>query len=108
VILDGSDEVGMGLAPMAVLPAHQGTGIGSALVRHGLDHLRRSGCPFVVVLGHPGYYPRFGFQRAAAFGVRCQWEGVPDDAFMLVVFRKEAIPGDGAVARYGAAFHGAT
>ena len=100
VSLDGLDEVGMGLAPMAVLPAHQGLGIGSELVRHGLDYLHRSGCPFVVVLGHAEYYPRFGFQRASKYRVRSQWEGVPDDAFMVIVFDEEAIPENGAVARY--------
>jgi putative acetyltransferase len=52
---------GYGLAPMAVLPSVQRTGIGSALVRAGLDRLDRLGCPFVVVVGHPEYYPRFGF-----------------------------------------------
>lgn len=46
-------SVGMGLAPMAVLPSHQRKGIGSQLVRYGLGFLRKSACPFVIVLGHP-------------------------------------------------------
>lgn len=98
--LDGSGVVGMGLAPMAVLPARQRTGIGSRLVRHGLEHVRQSGCPFVVVLGHPEYYPRFGFERASKYRLRSQWEGVPDEAFMVAVFEREALPKAGGVARY--------
>jgi len=98
--LDGYGVVGMGLAPMAVLPAHQRTGIGSQLVRHGLEHVRQSGCPFVVVLGHPEYYPRFGFERASKYQLRSQWEGVPDEAFMVAVFDREALPRAGGIARY--------
>jgi putative acetyltransferase len=75
---------GMGLAPMAVLPGYQRQGIGSALVRAGLDLLRARGCPFVVVLGHPEYYPRFGFERASRLGVVSQWRGVPNEAFMVL------------------------
>ena len=100
VTLDGCDAVGMGLAPMAVLPAHQGMGIGSQLVRHGLEHACRSGSPFVVVLGHPEYYPRFGFERASKYRLLCQWEGVPDEAFMAIIFDKSALPKEGGTARY--------
>ena len=98
--LDGYGVVGMGLAPMAVLPAYQRTGIGSQLVRHGLEHVRQSGCPFIIVLGHPEYYPRFGFERASKYRLRSQWEGVPDEAFMVAVFDREALPKSGGIARY--------
>ena len=64
VTVDGCDAVGMGLAPMAVSPRFQHRGIGSQLARHGLAHLERTGCPFVIVLGHAEYYPRFGFEPA--------------------------------------------
>lgn len=62
----------MGLAPMAVLPEHQRDGIGGRLGEEGIARLERSGCPFVIVIGHPGYYPRFGFERASAHGISCQ------------------------------------
>jgi len=100
VTIEGSNSHGMGLAPMAVLPSRQKQGVGSLLVWHGLDYLRRSGCPFVIVLGHPGYYPRFGFEKASLYKLTSQWEGVPDEAFMVVVFDREALPEAGGVARY--------
>ena len=56
------------LAPCAVLPAHQRTGAGSAAIRAVLQAARKRGEAFVVVLGHPEYYPRFGFERASAHG----------------------------------------
>ena len=102
--LDNGALAGMGLAPMAVLPSHQRQGIGSLLVRHGLEHLRQSGCPFIIVLGHPEYYPRFGFERASHYKLQSQWEGVPDEAFMVVVFDRDAIPEAGSIARYRAEF----
>ncbi|WP_028573097.1 GNAT family N-acetyltransferase [Desulfonatronum lacustre] len=100
VTVDGSDATGMGLAPMAVLPSHQRKGIGSRLVRHGLDHLRLSGCPFVIVLGHPEFYPRFGFESASTYRLVSQWEGVPDAAFMVAVLDPGTLPEKGGTARY--------
>lgn len=102
--VDRSNEVGMGLAPMAVLPSHQRKGIGSQLVRSGLEHLRQSGCPFVIVLGHPEYYPRFGFEIASKYRLHCQWEGVPDEAFMVAVTDVNSLPKAGGVARYRGEF----
>jgi putative acetyltransferase len=65
VTIDGakSHPEGMGLAPMAVLPEYQRRGIGSRLVREGLGRLQRDLIPFVVVLGHPSYYPRCRTRR---------------------------------------------
>ena len=93
------DVQGMGLAPMAVSPARQRDGIGSELVRAGLAKLEAQGCPFVIVLGHPDYYPRFGFERASERGVRCEWD-VPDDVFMLLVFDETTMRGVSGLARY--------
>ena len=98
---------GMGLAPMAVRPERQRQGIGSKLIRHGLKLLRDRGCLFVIVLGHSEYYPRFGFEPASRYGLKCQWEGVPDEAFMVLIFDKEAMEGVSGVARYRDEFNDA-
>lgn len=71
------------LAPCAVLPAYQQTGAGSAAIRSALQTAREQGEEFVVVLGHPDYYPRFGFERASAHGIGLSIE-VPDDALMAL------------------------
>ncbi|UCE47865.1 MAG: N-acetyltransferase [Phycisphaerales bacterium] len=91
---------GMGLAPMAVLPERQRQRIGSALVEHGLKILRERCCPFVIVLGHPGYYPRFGFELASMYGLKSQWETVSDEAFMVLMLDKARMEGVSGVARY--------
>jgi putative acetyltransferase len=89
----------MGLAPMAVQASHRGRGIGSALVRAGLDRCRALEMHAVVVLGHPGYYPRFGFSPASRYGIRCPYEA-PDEAFMLLELRPGALRGVHGAARY--------
>ena len=73
----------LALAPMAVRPTHQRTGIGSALVRAGLERAEARPEAAVIVLGHPDYYPRFGFQRARAFGIEPPWPDIPDEAFLV-------------------------
>lgn len=93
-------STGLALGPMAVAPEFQNKGVGSALVRDGLERLRKAQCPYVIVLGHPNFYPRFGFVPASRFGVKSQWEGVPDEAFMITVFDRSALSSDGGVAYY--------
>lgn len=96
---DGIIE-GMGMAPVSVLPDHQRRGVGYELIRTGLSRLKAQGCPFVIVLGHPEYYPRYGFERASLHNIRCQWGNVPDEAFMILVMDKTALAGVSGVARY--------
>jgi putative acetyltransferase len=98
---------GMGLGPMAVLPEKQRSGIGSRLVREGIERLKRAGCPFVVVLGHPQYYPRFGFVPASRFGLRSQWEGIPDEAFMITELTEGALRSARGVIRFQREFDAA-
>lgn len=81
---------GYGLGPVAVLPARQRQGIGSALIREGLRRLDASGCPFIVVLGHREYYPRFGFASAKAFGIFCKWD--PAGEHFMIRFANPAVP----------------
>ena len=102
VVVEGARQsvTGMGLGPMAVVPDRQRQGIGVQLVRHGLDIVRERGYPFVVVVGHPEYYPRFGFEVASRHGLRSQWEGIPDAAFMALVLDAHAMAGVSGVAKY--------
>ncbi len=80
---DGRVLEGMGLAPLSVLPGFQRQGIGSRLVEAGLKRLAETGCPFVVVLGHPEYYGRFGFEPAGRFGITSEFTGVPEEVFRI-------------------------
>jgi putative acetyltransferase len=73
----------MGLAPLAVLPDCQRQGIGTLLVRQGLADCAHLGCKAVVVLGHPNYYPRFGFIPAREKAIDCTYP-VPDEVFMVL------------------------
>jgi putative acetyltransferase len=90
---------GVGLAPMAVAPAYQRQGIGGRLIDDGLRRLRDAGQRFCVVLGHAEYYPRHGFARASAFGVR--WERpVPDDVFFIRELTPGGLAGVSGTVRY--------
>ncbi len=73
---------GLGLAPVAVLPECQGQGVGAKLVEEGLDASRRLGAEFVVVLGEPAYYSRFGFRPASEFGLDNEYGAA--DEFMAI------------------------
>ena len=93
----------MGLAPMAVVPDHQRKGIGSALVRAGFEQCRQLGFGAVVVLGHPDYYPRFGFLPSGRFGLCCEYE-VPEEAFLVAELQPGVLRGVSGLIRYHTAF----
>jgi putative acetyltransferase len=63
---------GAALGPMAVLPEYQRQGIGSKLIETGNQKLKQAGCPFIIVVGHADYYPRFGFRPASKYGIKCE------------------------------------
>jgi putative acetyltransferase len=96
---EGVHLEGSGLAPMAVLPAYQGRGIGQAMIRAGLEVVRDQGTPFVIVVGHPWLYPKCGFERASKYGITCEYPDVPDDVHMIVVFDPERMRGVSGVAK---------
>jgi putative acetyltransferase len=105
VTLDGRPDLrGAGLGPMAGLPRVQKRGIGSQLVRAGLDECRRPGLDYAVVLGHPHYYPRFDFAPASRFGLRCIWP-VPDGVFMAIELRAGALAGCAGLIAYEPEFN---
>ena len=101
VVIDG--ERGrlrvIALALMAVYPDWQREVIGSALIRWSLGECRRDGHELVFVLGHPDYYPRFGFVPAMPLGVRCLFEA-PSEAFMLLELCPGALAGLNGTVRY--------
>jgi len=102
---DVSSFEAVALGPMAVLPAHQRRGVGASLIRASLDELRRSGREIVVVLGHPTYYPRFGFKPSRPYSVECEFK-VPEEVFMLVELREGALAGRTGVVHYQPEFRG--
>ena len=93
----------MGLGPMAVAPEHQRAGVGSALIRAGLDACRALDRSAVVVLGHATYYPRFGFVPASTFGLACEYD-VPDEVFMALELVPCALSDVSGTTRYSPAF----
>jgi putative acetyltransferase len=98
-IVDGR---ALGLAPLAVLPEWQGKGVGAALIAESLKECKLRGYQFVVVLGHPEYYPRFGFRRASEFALGNEYGA--DEAFMAL----ELVPGSltemGGIVRFDSEF----
>ncbi|MEE9464744.1 MAG: N-acetyltransferase [Candidatus Neomarinimicrobiota bacterium] len=93
----------LGLAPMAVLPHYQNSGIGSQLVVAGLRDCKILGHEIVVVLGHPEYYPRFGFDPAGPLGIK--WEhDAPEDAFMIAQLKAGVLAGRTGVVKFHPAF----
>jgi putative acetyltransferase len=94
----------LALAPMAVQPELQNRGIGSALVRQGLDACRRQGHKLVIVLGHAEYYPRFGFVPARALGIEAPFP-VADEFWMAMELQPGAAQGLNGTIRYSEPFN---
>lgn len=95
----------LGLGPMAVMPGLQRQGIGTRLVHAGLDECSRLGYRAVVLVGHPEFYPRFGFRPARAFGLRSEFD-VPDEVFMALELTPGALAGAAGLVRYAPEFGG--
>lgn len=93
---------GLGLAPVAVLPGHQRKGIGSQLIEAGLSECRRLGIPYVVVLGEPVFYHRFGFKKASDRGLDNEY-GV-DGPFMAIELIPGSLDGVHGLVHYAPAF----
>ncbi|MEV8319901.1 N-acetyltransferase [Streptomyces sp. NPDC059900] len=96
------DTPALCLAPVAVLPEYQKTGAGTAAIRAALGAARDKGERYVTVLGHPAYYPRFGFTRASAYGIGISID-VPDEAMMALALDADH-PLPAGTVRYAAPF----
>ena len=92
----------VGLAPMSVLPKFQNRGIGSKLVREGLEACKRAGYEVVVVLGHTKYYPRFGFLKAKDCGLDNEYNAV--DSFMVLELQKGVLQEIRGLVKYAPEF----
>lgn len=101
---EGSSFGALGLGPMAVLPSHQRKGIGSLLVETGLEEGLSKGHAAVVVLGHPEYYPRFGFIPSIKYNIKSEFD-VPPEVFMVKDLRKGALTGHGGIVKYNSEFN---
>jgi putative acetyltransferase len=88
---------------MAVVPHRQHRGIGSQLVKNGLQQCEVINFEAVVVLGHPDYYPRFGFVPASIRGIDCEYD-VPDETFMILELKEESLAGIEGTISYHDAF----
>jgi len=96
------EHEGLGLAPVAVREAHRRRGVAAMLVREGLAACEALRSPFVVVLGDPAYYGRFGFVRAADFGLGNEYD--VHDEFMVLALQSGGIPPRGTLVRYAPEF----
>jgi putative acetyltransferase len=104
---EDASHAGLALAPVAVAPSHQGKGIGSALIRRGLFDASGLGHDAVIVLGHPEYYPRFGFVPAQGQGIRAPFP-VNDRSFMALALRPGGLDGVRGIVAYAAPFASVT
>ena len=89
----------IGLAPLAVLPSYQKQGFGTLLTNAGIEACRKAGYTAMIVLGHPEYYPRFGFVPASRFGIKSEYD-VPDEVFMAMELQPGALSKCAGVAKY--------
>ena len=91
--------LGVALGPMAVVPEYQRQGIGTQLIEAGNRKIKDAGYPFIIVVGHAEYYPRFGFRPAGEYGIKCEWD-VPNEVFMLLVLNEAKMQGSSGLAKY--------
>jgi putative acetyltransferase len=104
VIDTGKGEVPtLALAPVAVIPQRQNEGIGSILIREGLKQAELQGYAHAVVLGHPDYYPRFGFRPSAVFGIIPPFP-VPEEVFMAIELKESSLAGISGTVKYPPSF----
>jgi len=87
------------LAPIAVIPELQKQGIGGKLIKKGIEKAEELGFNSIIVVGHKDYYPKFGFQKASKWGIKCPFE-VPDGAFMAIELTENALENKAGVVQF--------
>ncbi|MBU9672634.1 N-acetyltransferase [Planococcus sp. CP5-4] len=93
----------LALAPVSVSPEHQRKGIGSALINASFERAKQLGFSSVIVLGHPAYYPKFGFEPASRWNIRAPFD-VPEEAFMVIELVPGALANVSGVVQYAGEF----
>jgi len=89
----------LALAPISVLPDYQNKGIGKRLIEEVLNDAKRLGYHSVIVLGHPEYYPKFGFKKTSLWGIRAPFE-LPEEALMAIELHENALEKVSGVIEY--------
>lgn len=103
IVNEGKTAESLALAPVSVLPKYQNQGVGRRLIEEGIKAAKELGYGSVIVLGHPEYYPKFGFEKASLWGIKAPFE-VPDDAFMVLELSENGLKDHSGVVEYSAAF----
>jgi len=92
------------LAPVSVLPEYQKMGIGGQLIRAGHQKAKELGFQSAILLGHPEYYPRFGYKPASSFGIKTRIPLPSDDVFMAVEITEGGLKGVSGMVVFPAEF----
>ena len=103
IVSDTTTTPAFALAPLAVHQDYQCRGVGAALIEEGLNACRKQDPHIVIVVGHPGYYPRFGFTQASEWGIQAPFP-CPDNAFMAFGLTPGALDGVSGTVEYPLAF----
>ena len=103
IVRDNQIAESLALAPISVLPEYQNKGIGGLLITEALKEAKELGFNSVVVLGHPEYYPKFGFKKASLWKIEAPFE-VPDEAFMAIELTENTLNRVSGVVEYPSVF----
>lgn len=96
-------EIALALAPLSVMPDYQGLGIGAKLINAGHEVAGSLGYKAVVLLGHEGYYPKFGYVKASLYGIKAPFD-VPDENYMVFVIDEYSMEKINGVVEYAPEF----
>lgn len=96
-------DIALALAPVSVSPDYKGLGIGAKLINEGHEVARKLGYKAIVLLGHEGYYPRFGYIKASLYGIKAPFD-VPDECFMVFELKENSLEKFDGVVEYAPEF----